>query len=382
MAEKERGKEPLSRLWKHFLVLLSILLLPGCVQPRVMEKLGLTVAEGYDDLGSGRIMGTDVMYQIDPDARDIVTVVSSTAFSSKGLRVSMNREISKNIQGGQLRVVVYHDRLAKKGIIHLVDTLGRDAEIGTKVYLTVSKGKTIDILSHRFPEVGNIGRFLYQTIQQNIVKEQILSCTLHEFLHDYYSPGKDPALPLIERVGNEIHLNEVALFQDDRMVGKFRTNEAVYIKIMRNNFKAGIMELSLNSQQLLKAKDKQKYVRVGLQVLSNSSKVRLVDPKNLRFQIKVKLQAQLAEISTEADLTKKEVVNALQSGISKEISKNAKKVLDKLQKVGSDPVGFGERYLSSVRGATLTSEEWHKMLRKASFDVQVNVRLIRTGVME
>ncbi|MGO4272670.1 Ger(x)C family spore germination protein, partial [Paenibacillus sp. TAF58] len=129
---------------KSLLVLsVIVLLLPiGCVQKRILEELGLVVVVGYDPQEDNRIMGTALLHQIDPEAKEKVQVVVSTANTSKGIRNSQNRELSKRVVSGQLRIAMYNEKLARSGILTLTDTLSRDPSISDTVYVTVSKGST------------------------------------------------------------------------------------------------------------------------------------------------------------------------------------------------------------------------------------------------
>ncbi|WP_236841115.1 hypothetical protein [Brevibacillus formosus] len=53
----------------------------------------------------------------------------------------------------------------------------------------------------------------------------MISSKLHEFMEDYYAVGKDPVMPYIERVKNEPHIDKIALFRDERLVGEISARE-------------------------------------------------------------------------------------------------------------------------------------------------------------
>lgn len=52
-------------------------------------------------------------------------------------------------------------------------------------------------------EEGNIGNYLFEMLDHNIMEEKIPSCTIHEFLRAYFSKSSDPVLPLITIKGDE-----------------------------------------------------------------------------------------------------------------------------------------------------------------------------------
>lgn len=368
-----------------FSMVMLFFLFNGGVDKRVLERMGLIVAAGYDELPNDRILGTMVLYQIDPDAKEKVNVVANTAFTSKGIRSAENVESAKKLVSGQVRVTVYQEKLAKKGIINLVDTLSRDADIGTGVYLTVSKNRTFELLSHRYPEFANIGTFLYQDIKQNIRGELLPSPTLHEFLHDYFSPGKDPVLPYITKQGNEVLINRIAMFKDDRMVDTMTLKDAFFLKLLRDRFRSGNLELTIDQKPLSKflRKDNMKQeekIHLVIEQISSECKIAVKDEKTPAFDIQIDLESRLQEISSQIDVSKPESLKTIQTEINKRLEEHLQKFLKDTQKMNVDPVGFGQKYMSQVRHADLTSDKWRELYRKAKFSTKVNTLILRTGV--
>ncbi|MGC5324995.1 Ger(x)C family spore germination protein [Brevibacillus sp. SYSU BS000544] len=357
----------------------------GCAEKRVLERMGLIVAAGYDPLQKNRMLGTVVLYQIDPNAKEKVNVIANTAYTSKGFRSAMNVESSKKLVSGQLRVALYNESLARKGVINLVDTLSRDSDIGTGVYLTVSEGRAFDILSHRYPEVSNIGTYLFQTIKQNVTGERMISPTLHEFLHAYFSVGKDPVLPYVQRRGNEVLVNQIAYFKNDKMVGLGSLQEAFHLKLLRDRFRSGTIELSLRYHPMAKYAIRKKATKddvyyIVIEQISSNCKIKLVDKKTPSFKVSIDLTARLQEISEQFDLSNPEALKEIQNEINKKMELMIVKFLKKTQQMQIDPAGFGKKYLASVRNPQLTKEKWRQMYSSAKFNITVDTTLVRVGV--
>lgn len=370
-------------------VMLLLVPVSGCVERRVFERLGLIVAVGHDFSSDDRkkLVGTSVLYQLDPDAKDIVTVISNEAETLKGIRQMQNAEASRSIVAGQLRVVLYEDKLASEGIIRLVDTLSRDPSLGTAIYLVVSSGKSAEVLQHRFPEIGNVGTYLYQMIKQNIASGQIPSATLHEFLRAYYSEGSDPVLPYIERVNNEIHAARLALFMSDRMVGSLGPKESAYLAMLKRKKEAGYIQLEIPREKLqnflLSNGSKQtKKLYIGLQNLHSKPRIKLTNAADPAFKVTLDTKVTLQEISEDMKDLDKEFIQTIEQIAAEHIQTDLESLFAKLQKLKVDPVGFGHVYGGSVRSTPLKKEEWRAKWVEAKFDVSVRVRIERTGVME
>lgn len=362
----------------------SLAAAPGCIQAKTLEKLGMSLVVGVDGVGKERFLATTVMQKVDPSAKEKTQVVASTGFTSKGSRIASNRELSKKLVGGQIRVVIYSRKLAERGILDLVDTLSRDPMLGTMIYITVSDKSAQELLTHRYPEISNVGTYIYEMLRQNIETEEIPSSTLHEFMRDFYSPGQDPVVPLIRRTHNEIMIKSLALFKADRMVGEATPREGVLLKLLNNRAKSASYESVVPSDQLLPYMGhKDANLKLVFEIGSSRSRIRLVDPAKPSFRISVAIDATLQEISSPYQLGKPNAVRVLEDVLGKQIASETERLIRKLQKLSSDAVGFGETYRSSVkRQAPLKKHEWHDMFRDAEISTDVKVNFIRTGVIE
>lgn len=361
----------------------SLAVASGCLQAKTLEKLGMSIVVGIDGVGKDRVLATTVLQKVDPTAKEKTQVVASTGYTSKGSRITSNRELSKKLMGGQLRVAIYSRSLAERGILDLVDTLSRDPMLGTMIYITVSERSAQELLTHRYPEISNIGTYIYEMLRQNIETEEIPSSTLHEFMRDFYSPGQDPVVPLIRRTRNEVIIKGLALFKADRMVGEATPREGVLIKLLRNRAKSVSYESILPTEPLLSYMGhKDSKLKLVFEIGRSRCRINLVDPAKPSFKISIAMDVTLQEISSPYQLGKSDAVHALEDELGKQIAAEIERLIRKLQKLSSDVVGFGETYRSAVRQVPLKKGEWHAMFRHAEISTDVKLNFIRTGVIE
>ncbi|GKS09716.1 germination protein XA [Paenibacillus chitinolyticus] len=369
------------------LALVTVLAATGCVERRIFERIGLVVALGYDK-GQGSILsGTSVMYTLDKESGHRATILANQANTTKKLREDQNRKSSKKLMLGQLRVVLYEEAIARDGLIDLIDSLIRDPSIGTKIYLGVSTEKSADLLQYPYRDIRNIGTYLYDTIKQNVLEGQLISPTLHEFLRDYYTAGKDPVLPVFVRKGETIATEKAALFQFDKMVGMLSNSDAAYLKLIRNRFKAGTFELKLDKKKLEpylseNSADRREHIHVVVRIVDNKQKIRLTDWEKPAYELNMNLKFALEEISVEINLTDPEVTRTIEKLVTDEFTKKMESVLSKMMELKTDPVGFGEIYRQSHRGGSLTKSDWYDKMSSMSVDVHLNMEMLRTGVVE
>ncbi|KMJ59659.1 hypothetical protein AB685_01950 [Bacillus sp. LL01] len=368
--------------------LLLVLILCGCVTQKPLEELGLLTAIGYDN-EDDQLKGTIVYYEFDPLHPNNTKMVTALAKTSKGIRYKENLSSSRRIVSGQLRVAVYGQDLAEEGIISVIDTLSRDAEVGTMSYLAVSSIPAHELFarSQESSDVTNAGTYLYNLIGQNVEAESLISPTLHEFMQYYYSEGRDAVLPLLNFKENTIIIEGLSLFQDDKVVGKIDTDSAFYLKLLMDPYEAGNVELTIPKKQvqkyILTTNNKEdEFVYMSLDHLRSKIEIKMTDNKKPSFLIKSKIMTRMQEITEDYDLGNPDGIKKIEEAISKEIARKLKEVIEMSREMGADPVGFGNYYRAKVGYDSFSKENWRKLYQDAEFKTEVEVEILRTGVMD
>jgi spore germination protein len=371
------------------LLCLCTCFLSSCVEQKYLEKLGLITAVGYDLAEEEKITGTMVLYQFNPAMQDVEKVLISKSKTSKGIRLSQNLETDHKLVSGQLRITVYGRELAEKGISHLVDTLERDSSIGNMVYLTIADTTAEQILNYQMTErPSNMGTYLYNLVRQNVESELLVSPTLQEFITDYGSVGKDPILPLLKASDGKVGVDGFALFTRDKFIKEIKKDKIFFIRSLMEDYNAGSVEVELplekfepylTSPHLRQEKDK---VYIMIDSIKSSHKIKAEKKATPSFEVKLKIESRLLEMSEEMKLSDPKALRLLEDEIGDYIEKNIKEIILMLQDEGTDPIGFGTEY-KSIRGhEDLSREKWDKLYKDASFHVKVENKIIRTGVID
>ncbi|UTE75921.1 MULTISPECIES: Ger(x)C family spore germination protein [unclassified Rossellomorea] len=371
------------------LVCLPSVFLSSCVETKYLEKLGLITAVGYDQAEDDKITGTLVLYQFNPAMEDVEKILSTTSKTSKGIRLSQNLESDHKLVSGQLRLVVYGRELAARGISHLVDTLERDSAIGNMVYLTIADTTAEEVLRYQTEEKpSNRGTYLYNLVRQNVESEMIVSPTLQEFITDYGSVGKDPILPLLTAANGKVGVDGFALFTRDRFIKEIKKDRIFFIRSLMENYNAGSVEVELPLDKFkpylssLPAAPEHNKVYLMIDSIKSSHKIQTEKKERASFKVELNLESRILEMTEELELSKPKALQLVEEEVEKYIEENIKDTLLMLQEEGTDPIGFGMEY-RSVRGhEDLTRKQWDKLYKEATFDVKVNSKIIRTGVID
>lgn len=358
------------------------LFLAGCGEPRTLEKTGIITTKGFDLGEKGFIKGTMIVLQVNPEARKKVAIVKGESLTSRGIRIKGNLASSKSLLSGQLRVVLYSEKLARHGISPLTDTLVRDPSVSDLTYLgIVESGEARDLLEVDNPQYPDVGQQLFKEIEHNINLENMPSTTLHETIRDFYSAGSDPVMPLFKKEGNNIKISGMGILKNDRLVGKLSERQTFYIRLLRDRVRNGQLEIPISNHPDGENLTHNK-VAVVLASIDSKNKLKLVNKKNLEFSINVKLNARVEEINEDIDFKNPKNFKLIEHQINTSVKKDIEKLVTYCRSKGSDPIGLGEIYRSSVPHSQLTREKWHKMFKNAKVNVKVETTLITTGLIE
>ena len=304
--------------------------------------------------------------------------------TSKGNRMEANRKLSKKIMVGQMRVVLFGEDLAKDDLRYYIDTNLENASVNNGIYMAVVEGKTAPLLKYEYKNIEDIGQHIFRLIEQNVKQEYMISATLHQIAHDYYSVGKDLAMPIIKRDGELVELSGVALFKGGKMVSSLSARDSFYVRIVRDTFKVGLYEAVLekedvSSQILQKSTNKR---TIAFDAIHSKREMKLVNASTPEFDLDINIRSRVLEVYPDINLGDPKSVKILEKAIEKKMSKEITRIIAHSQEVESDIFGFGEKYRSIVRHSNLTKDKWHEMYKNMKVNVKVKFIILRDGVFE
>lgn len=362
--------------------LLSAVVLPGCTitRSKVLEELGVVSAVGYDLAeNGGDLLGTTVLPNFTDTGQEKVDVLSVTGHTSKELRFNMSRMSERKLVSGQIRVVLYGEELSRTGILPLSDTLFRDAEIGSQIVLAVVEGRAINFFTKRYPDKPSIDIYLYRMLRKEMSERSMPKTNLHTFIRDVYDNGKDPVLPYLRLGKEDILVDGLAVFQEDKFIGLLNAKEARNLAyISSTGTSTGELEATLKEtiRQGGHAHAVLMYIKTSTDWNVSQSGGRPV------FQANVLIQGAVSEYTGEQNLEEKQEIQKLEKEFAKEYQQELSALIKKLQKdFGTDQLGLGEMYRAKGFIKDLEKEKWREMYKQAKIDVKVNVRILQTGMI-
>lgn len=374
---------------KIVMISLLSLLLVGCIQSQEIEKLGLINAQGVDHSENDQIELTLIVFQFSTKSKEITKIISGHGKTIKGAHEDTARSSIYRLVPGKTKIEVYGKEMAEKGILPFLDTQARDTRVPDLMYLSVSNTTAKELLSVDTGEIStDAGQFLHGLIENHATDHNIPKKSLQDFLRIYYDIGQDNVLPLFEIKENIPKLSAVAVFKGDKFVGELTNEEALLINLMVRTVKEKKLELSLPIEpfdaylEKREYRDKEEKVNIVVLIKKGKSKTKLIEKENLVFHTDTTLELRLLEQSAGILLEDAHVIKLLEKEVEKEMEHRFEKLLTKLQKLETDPFGYGLYYKSSDKGKNLTREEWREKFPDIEVKFNVNAKIIRHGAID
>ncbi|MEH7248905.1 Ger(x)C family spore germination protein [Neobacillus niacini] len=366
-------------------IFLSISLLFGCAEPKILDRLGLITTVGYDLGKNGSIKGTLVELKIDPNTPKDVVIVESEALSIRGIVTSANKKTSRRLTSGQLRVIIYGEDMLKQGKTKIAQTLTSDPTISDMTFLAMTDGKARDLLNLKIEHIPDIGIHIFRFMEQNTKAKTMPSSTMQEVLHTHYTVGKEPVMPIISKNDNKgIVFSGVAIFKGAKLVGKINTDQSFYLGLINDKYKSGSKDVVIRSDSpKLKGGHLGSHKTVAaLDSIQSSSNIKLINKEKPEFALNIKLSARLLEITSAIDVGNPQNMKLIEKEIGKSMKKDIENLIAYCQSKNSDVFGLGDIYRRTVRHSNLTDEKWYKMYKNAKVNIKVDFTVKRTGLNE
>lgn len=372
-------------------ILITITVIVGCVPKKVIEDLGIITAIGFDvgQENEEMILSTTVFFQFDPDVANASQIIENEARTLSEIKHINNKTSMHQIVPGQLRVMVLSSEIAQTGVIRLLDYLIRNAEVPNNFHIAVASGRANDLLKVKnYEEAPNIGAYLDKLLTNAVTNEQVVSSTMHEFLRNFYNPGRDAIVPLLNIKEDRVVIDGVGVFSNDQYVGSFPLEDIFYVRLVMEKFKSGEMTIALPNEKFQEFKSEHQYHKeteqlyVAITQISSSTEIKLTDPNLLSFEVNINYKGNITEVNQLLSLEDPQLIKLLEKEVEKHLVEKITEIINQSKELRSDIFGFGEVYEASVRKIKLNKEDWHAMMPDIKVDVKAQVKISNYGTID
>ncbi|HEX3046020.1 MAG TPA: Ger(x)C family spore germination protein [Bacillota bacterium] len=277
----------------------------------------------------------------------------------------------RTVDFGSLQAVIFTERYLSQGRLgDLYDFVDRSIAINENAVLFLCKSDPAALLAMKLNNNTTPGSYIATYFQSHYKHGLVTMAKLWKVSSDEINGDSDVFLPYIELADGQYRIAGTGLFSQERYQGELDIDETQFLMMMRGQG-PGYLTIPLNtggdsliafSNLISAVKIKPQMGRDGKALLAISMNVTgwLQEMKPRRVNL-TPGELKAFNVKTQAFIRQKIV-----------------SLLRKLQKLNSDPVGFGEKV--RARDPDFAEKHnWHRVYQKATFQVKVKFTLVNTG---
>jgi spore germination protein len=345
------------------------ILMGSCTNKKVIDDLDLVQASGCDLKGEN-LEFTFVVPIFAQKEKNSVVTYTSVGKTPKEAKSRAEEKSFEPLVSGQLRLSVYSNELAEKGLFNIIDNLDRDPSIGNLVYLAIIEGKVKEFLNIKPAIRKNIALYGKTILESNIEIGNLPHTNLHSFLFQYFQVGQDPYLPILKKDGKKIKIEGVALFQGDKYVSKIPAKKLFLFKSLVEVHKEGTYGIEFGGGESISIHNI--YSRPKYEVTVKNGKP--------FFTIHVKMKGRIEALSKRKNLEEEQEIKRIETKTKKLWEKDAKEIVTSFQKHNVDPIGFGAVFKEHYRN--FDEKKWKEMYSDAPIEIKYDVNIVQSGITE
>ncbi|MCZ8517073.1 Ger(x)C family spore germination protein [Paenibacillus filicis] len=304
--------------------------------------------------------------QTQPGKEEFLIIQEKGATITEAVRL-MKSKADKELEFGHAKVIVFGEKLARDNIKKTMDWFNRRRDIQKVAFVAVGSPDAESILklkpkSEQIP--GNA--LILSFAQEGANSAYILTEYLFDFNRRLTTPGIDPVLPVVEVGKESYNIRRAAIFDKTKLIYILTRDEtrllnelAFQISKFEGVVEAGDIKIAISFEKL-------------------SVKHKIVTPGQGTPYVLVKVKADGVVEEADKTLAKKDW-KIYEKESEKSFEQRYSIVLKKIQKLGVDPIGFGEDYFASHFSGKSDWKAWTELYPQIDFRFKVKVGIKGPG---
>ncbi|HLR42288.1 MAG TPA: Ger(x)C family spore germination protein [Pseudogracilibacillus sp.] len=368
---------------KCMLLLLSVVLLVGCWDERLLKEHVLILSVGYDLVDDKKLMKTSTFPNEpksgaeggEPGETETITVVGNTV---KDAEILAEQYSPETFDRSKAKVLLIGEDLAKKGMFPTLDSVYRDLRAPLSATIAVVEGTAKDALEITEKYSLLTSDFYADLIdtsdQAGLIKSEDLQSICPVILEE----GKDIALPAIalNEKKSGAKLNGLSLFSGDELTGELDLDQSIMFLILSNQTKKRTkvnLQVTEGKEEITK-----NYVNFSIRDMKRKIKI---DTEHHKIKANIKMDLQI-EIDEYADdhLHSKKKAKKLKEQINEQLIILAEETIKEMQEANSDTLGIGER-IKAYHPKAWKEVDWEKEYPNIEIKPSFSIKIIRHGIL-
>lgn len=363
------------------ILLLLCLLLAGCWDQHLMKNAVLVQILSYDLSDDNEfLLGVSIPI-IDEPSGGPQALVKSETFSTRGhtprdSRRKIAREISGILDTSKNKLILFGERMAAADIYPSLDVIWRDPRNSLGATLVVVEGEALDLLNIKPKHETNVSEYIQDALTSAEENSIIPNETLQTLASEMLDPGEDIVLPYLKMNDKKSAVViGLALMNERKYSGNLAPEDSTLLLLLKNKKgKYARFTKRVNNKEKYELNN---YISFNVQHMKRNLKVQVKNGEvSARLHLNVKVNV---EEYPKGDIPKQ--IEQLSKVLSKELTKDAKRVVTKLQQVNCDTFGIGRR-LMAFHPKTWEMQDKKDYFKNIKFDTDVKVEIISHGIVK
>lgn len=363
------------------LMCICLLIQTGCWDRKLYEEIGFILQMGLETGHGGELIYSVTSPVVAPEVKEKVEFIHTS--KERLIRASRERvrDVSgKLMEGGKLQHVYFSKALAETGINEFFEIFFRNPENPLLANVIVVDGSPKEMmeLSLEFEDKPRSALYVSELLADAHRSYHAPETRIYDFSILNYSETIDPVAPLFRYSKENIRVSGSALFSGDKMVGEIDTDQTMLLTALMGKKDWG--EYIYEEQD---SHETGKKIKRGAAMLITGSKRKVkiyTSGKVPVIDINLELKAFLHEYAGNHNLDESENKKRLEEAVARSIKADSLKLLNHLQNLGTDPIGFGE-ILRAKQNKYWKSVKWKEVYKDASFKMDVKMNIESYGAI-
>lgn len=332
---------------KIILLICCIFLLSGCYDYKELNDMSIVSSIGIDYIDGKYVVDLEITKSSnDNNSTEIKThLVSGESENIADAFTNAKNKSDKMVYMEHVEVLILSKTLCEKGINDVLDYIIRDPMINNNYFIVVADDpKGLIELSFDNKSTSEV---IIDTV--NYDYENTTIDDLDIVASNIMNKRDDIALPYIYMEEENVVFNQVAYFNDEKMMGLINNKMYNFLRLDSVNINFNNNENTISIYK----KD------IGYEVSGN------------KVTIKVKVLGTVKDINDDVNLKDTKSYSKLEKNISKTIKKEVTDFIDETLKNKSDLLGLEDKYYKKYR----------KDMKPIKYNVEVDLSINRNGTI-
>lgn len=282
----------------------------------------------------------------------------------------IQQSTSRSVFFGQLRAIILSEEVVKNSVNDLMNFISRVPSVPSHTEVLVTRSDPEKLLE--MPTNTNFvpGNYIDLFSESPYKNTRAIPQDLWQVFEIIDNKTGDVYLPVIKASQKCWKIEGTVLFSRNRLAGFLNSDETGTLSILKGS-KSGFLSVPLGNDKV-----------IGLDQVDSVTSIKPEISKSgtVTFKIDSKLNGVLVETNPEIIHLSSKDRKQLEEKVEKYIEKRILGLLNKLQTVNSDPVGFGGK-LKMGYPETWDKIDWHKVYPGAKFTVNTDFTIKGTGLL-